>query len=252
MGDWVDFDLPIGGHDSPVPRDQAQIDYARRAYYAQLTCIDHHLNRMIMGLFENEALDNTAILFFADHGEMLYAHNCVAKGMPFDGSARIPFLLRLPKTGKFSGYAKGDTVDNLVEIRDILPTLCDLAGVAVPETVDGRSILGLCRGEADGWRTDLHGEHVLSPDRSNQWLTDGQEKYIWLTQSGRELLFDIESDPDEMHDLSRERPERIAYWRGRLIEELAGREEGFVQDGDLVVGRPQSPTLVNVGHYQQR
>jgi len=95
-GDWVDFGLPPGGHDSPVPHDQAQIDYARRAYYAQLTHIDHQINRVIMGLFENGLLDNTAIVFTADHGEMLYDHHQIAKGVPFDSSARLPFLLRLP------------------------------------------------------------------------------------------------------------------------------------------------------------
>ena len=88
--------------------------------------------------------------------------------------------------------------------------------------------------------------------RSNQWLTDGREKYIWFTQTGRELLFDIKNDPTEMHDLGQEKPERVTYWRSRLIEELAGREEGFVQDGNLVVGRAQSPTLVNAGWYQER
>lgn len=252
VGDWVDFELPIGGHDSPVPRDQAQIDYARRAYYAQITCIDHHLNRLIMGLFEADVLRNTAILFVADHGEMLYTHNQVAKGTPYDGSARIPFLLRLPQTEAFAHYPKNHNIgDAVVEIRDILPTCCDIAGVDVPEIVDGASILPLCRGEASGWREHLHGEHVLQ-ERSTQWLTDGREKYIWFTQTGRELLFDLENDPEEMHDLSQTKPEHVAHWRAILKKELAGREEAFVQNGDLVVGRPQSPTLVDAGRYGAR
>ena len=120
IGDWVDFDLPIGGHDSPVPHNPAEIDYARRAYYAQLTHIDHNLNRMIMALFESDVWQNTAILFVADHGEMLYSHNSVAKGMPYDGSARIPWLLRLPQTEAYAGYPKNyDIGDSVVEIRDI-------------------------------------------------------------------------------------------------------------------------------------
>ena len=252
IGDWVDFDLPRGGHDSPVPHDAAQIDFARRAYYAQLTHIDHHLNRMIMALFEADVWHNTAIIFLADHGEMLYAHNLVAKGTPFDGSARIPFLLRLPQTDGWRTYPTGQTIDEaVVELRDVLPTCCDLAGIDVPEQVDGRSILPLCRGETDGWRDDLHGEHVLSQN-STQWLTDGREKYIWFTQTGRELLFDLQHDPTETQDLSRELPERVAFWRSRLITELAGREEGFVQNGELVVGQTQIPTLANAGRYQAR
>ena len=129
-----------------------------------------------------------------------------------------------------------------------MPTCLDLAGAPIPASVDGASVLPLLRGESVPWREYLHIE--CAP--THHALTDGREKYIWYTQTGRELLFDIESDPTEMHDLSRERPDRVAYWRSRLIEELTGREEGLVQNGDLVVGCPQSPTLVNEGHYQER
>jgi arylsulfatase A-like enzyme len=251
MGDWAEPELPVRGFDSPVPRDQAQIDYARRAYYAQLTHIDHQLNRMFMALFESDVLQNTAIIFLADHGEMLFAHNEIAKGTPFDGSARIPFLLRLPQTEAWGNYRARPNVDAPVELRDVLPTCCDLAGIAPPETADGNSILPLCREQNTPWRDYLHGDHYLG-ERSNQWVTDGREKYIWFSQTGRELLFDLQTDPEEMHDLSQEQPERAAHWRDRLIIELEGREEGFVQDGALVVGRPQSPTLINAGRWQER
>ena len=87
---------------------------------------------------------------------------------------------------------------------------------------------------------------------SNQWVTDGREKYIWYSQTGRELLFDLQEDPTEMHDLSAARPQRVHFWRERLIAELDCREEGFVQNGDLVSGLPQSPTLVDAGHYRER
>jgi len=200
-------------------------------------------------------LDNTAIVFTSDHGEMLYDHNHIAKGYPFDSSARLPFILRLPKSADVhqAGRASQQVrqVDQVIELRDLLPTFCDLAGVAVPDHIDGRSILPLVRGETDGWRPYLHGEHFLHAD-SNQWLTDGREKYVWYSQSGRELLFNLANDPTELHDLSGESAARVAVWRERLIEELAGREEGFVQDGALVAGRPQRPTLTDAGVYRKR
>ncbi len=139
----------------------------------------------------------------------------------------------------------------MVELRDLLPTFCDLAGVPVPDSVDGRSVLPLCRGETEGWRSYLHGEHTLGIE-SNQWLTDGHEKYVWFSQTGRELLFDLDVDPTELHDLSDEAPDRVKYWRNRLVVELSGREEGFVREGVLVVGQSQSPTLVDAGRYAQR
>lgn len=242
-GDWAPESLPVRALDSPVPTSPAEIDLARQAYYAQITCIDHHLNRMFMALYEHGVLDNTVILFTADHGEMLYDHNLIAKGLPFDASARLPFILRLPPRLRRDGDRA--RVEQVVELRDLLPTFCDLAGAAVPESVDGRSILPLCRGEIDDWRPWLHGEHTLAAG-SNQWLTDGHEKYIWFSQTGDELLFDLDSDPTELRDRSQTAPDRLTFWRSRLIGELTDREEGFVNNGSLVVGRRQSPTLASL------
>jgi len=247
-GDWVDFDLPQGSHDSPVPSDPAQIDLVRRAYYAQIAHIDYQINRVIMALHERGVLDETAILFAADHGEMLYDHNLVAKGVPFDASARIPFVLRLPPgRARSEGATPGAFVDAPVELRDVFPTFCDIAGVESPEGLDGQSLLPLLGGDAAGWRDFLHGEFAGPPDKANQWLADGREKYVWFTQSGRELLFDLAEDPRELRDLSKARPERTALWRGRLVEELARRPEGFVKDGALVAGRPIVRQLAHAG-----
>lgn len=256
IGDWAPEQLPVRGFDSPVPSSQAEIDLARRAYYAQITHIDHQLNRMFMALYEFGLLDNTAILFTADHGEMLYDHNLIAKGIPFDGSARLPFLFRPPKTDDWATLRTGENarkINQVVELRDLLPTFCELAGATTPDHIDGQSILSLCRGDTAHWREYLHGEHTSGPEGgANQWVTDGHEKYIWFTQTGRELLFNLDEDPTELHNLATEEPERVAWWQERLIQELEGREEGFVQEGKLVVGRPQSPTLSEPGHYQPR
>jgi arylsulfatase len=247
LGDWVDHELPLHrGIDSPVPRDPAQIDLARRGYYAQLTFLDHQINRMTMALHEYGLLDNTVILFTSDHGDLLYDHNLVAKGEPFDGSARVPFILWLPRAQRREGLRLGSRVEAPVELRDLFPTFCDLARIDPPPGLDGSSLVPLCLGDASSWRECIHGEHFVGP-RSNQWLTDGREKYAWYSQTGRELLFDLAADPQELHDLSTERPERIAHWRAKLTQELADRPEGLVEDGRLVVGRPQKATLEHVG-----
>lgn len=245
VGDWVQQEILTNhGVDSPIPHDKAQIDRARRAYYAQITHLDHQINRMTMALLDYDLFDKTAILFTSDHGDMLYDHNHIAKAVPFDGSARVPFILRLPS--KYSAYKKGQRNSSPVELRDIFPTFCDIAEIDTPSSLDGKSVLPLWHGENSEWREYIHGEHTWG-DRSNHWVADGKEKYVWYSQTGRELLFDIANDPQEMHDLSQERPERLAYWRNKLIQELIDRPEGFVQDNSLVVGRPQSPTLLHAG-----
>lgn len=241
MGDWTDSLPPqgSGGHDSPTPRDPAQRDYARRAYYAQITHIDFQINRIRMALYEHGVLDDTAIVFTSDHGEMLYDHGRFGKGPPFESSARVPFILRLPND---EGGRR--IVDQPVDLADILPTFCDVAGVDIPPHLDGRSIVPFCRGESPQWRPWLHGENGGS---GFQWLTDGHEKYIWIVASGRELLFDLDNDPDETRDLSDARPNRVARWRRELIERIKDRDEGFVRDGELVAGRPTLRILPHAG-----
>jgi arylsulfatase A-like enzyme len=243
VGAWCGEIAPRRALDSPTPVDPAQRDRARRAYYAQITFIDHQINRLTHALWAHGCLENTCVLFCADHGEMLYDHNLLAKATAYEGSARVPFLLRFPLSW---GYSSGAIVDAPVELRDVLPTLCEIAGVPVPGSIEGRSLLPFCKGESLAWREHIHGEHALGA-RSNHWLTDGRKKYVWHSQTGVEQLFDLLEDPRELHDVAADRPAEIEGWRERLVQELAGREEGYVEDGRLVVGRRPQATLAEVG-----
>jgi arylsulfatase A-like enzyme len=249
QGDWVGraglpaIDKFPSTPESPILMNERGIDQARRAYYAQCTFIDHQINRLIMALIEHRVWNNTAIVFTADHSEMLYDHGLIAKTLPYENSAGIPLIIRPPLN---MGIKGGVRLDQPVELRDILPTLCDIAGIPVPPEVDGVSVLPLIRGEQLEWRDWLHGEHERGL-LSNHWLTDGKLKYCWYSQTGAEQLFDLQEDPYECHDLVDKWPAELVKWRNRLIKELQGREEGFVQDGQLVVGRPVSPLLKEAG-----
>jgi arylsulfatase A-like enzyme len=79
------------------------------------------------------------------------------------------------------------------------------------------------------------------------WLTDGHEKYVWLSGAGHEQLFDLDADPHEQHDLARDpaAADRVARWRRVLVDELRGRPEGYVESGRLIPGRPVSPVLAD-------
>lgn len=129
-----------------------------------------------------------------------------------------------------------------------MPTLLEAAGVSIPDSVEGRSLLPLLRGASDEWRPFLHGECCDIPTLKSgmQYLTDGRRKYIWFPGLGREQFFDLEQDPREMNDLASQpdRAEEIAVWRERLTKELEGRPEGFVCGGRLVqVPGPTTPCL---------
>ncbi|MCL1887719.1 MAG: sulfatase-like hydrolase/transferase, partial [Kiritimatiellaeota bacterium] len=232
VGDWAAREAWSYGPQDPIPEDKRSRDRARRAYHALVSQIDYELNRVFLTLDDLSLWDNTLVLFVSDHGDMLYDHTFTRKSMPMEGSAGVPLILRLPRDMR--GERCGVTDGRLVELRDIFPTLCDACGVETPPNLDGRSLL------REFERGHIHGEHPQWPhiQYSNHWLTDGHEKYCWFSQNGRELLFDLDRDPRELHDLAAEKPAQTARWRALLARELAGRPEGCSDGQNLLAGRP--------------
>ncbi len=198
-------------------------------YYGCVNHIDNQIGRILQSIPKD-----TVIVFVSDHGEMLGDHQWIRKRSAYEGSARIPYIIRFPES---FGLDRGQVRDEVVELMDIMPTLLDAADADIPDTVEGRSLLPLLRAEDDGWREYLHGEcaEVPSLNSGQQYLTDGRHKYIWYPGTAREQLFDLENDPKEMEDLADDPGMRgeIEKWRERLVDELGGRNEGFVKDGKL-------------------
>jgi len=246
MGDWADREAKMRLVDGPVGfMGERQLHRARAAYYAQITHIDHQIGRLLEYLIEHDVLKNTLFVFTSDHGELLGDHNLFRKALPYNGSARVPLLITPPADWS---CRRGSVVDAVVELRDIMPTILDACGVKIPETVEGMSLLGLCRGEADRWREYIHGEHSAGP-QSNHYITDGRVKYVWFSQDGREQFFDLRNDPQELHNLINDPAvqadvERCRKW---LIQELQGREEGYTDGKKLIPGRPPKSVLDVVG-----
>jgi len=245
VGDWVDL---YAAHDQPFRPDALRsrvaphvLRRARAGYYGHMTHIDHQVNRFLEVLQEHGLRGNTFVCFVSDHGEMLGDHHLFRKCYPYEGSARVPLILAGPKA---AGLRAGARPAPVVELRDVMPTLLDCAGLPIPASLEGRSLLPFARGESPPWRECLHGEHTAFGG-SIHWLTDGHEKYVWLSSSGREQLFDLGDDPREVHDLA-QRPDsaaRVAHWRNRLVQELTGREEGFTDGARLIPGRPVTACL---------
>jgi arylsulfatase A-like enzyme len=193
-------------------------------------------------MYEYGVAENTVILFTSDHGEMMGDHQYFRKCLPYEGSAKIPFILSDPH-----GLLKlknNTSVDRPVELRDIMPTLLDAAQAAVPHTVEGKSLIPLARQEQVDWREYIHGEHTYG-ELSYHSVTDGEEKFIWFSQSGEEQFFDLVEDPEEKRNLNlhSEYQGRVVMWRERLIAELADREEGMSDGQRLIAGRKARPCL---------
>lgn len=249
VGNWARvFDGPQRG--LPVAAWRVALTAAQQkqfqaAYYASINHIDDQIARFL-GLLPRD----TVVVFASDHGEMLGDHQWIRKRSPYEGSARVPLLMRFPKS---LGIPGGQVIDRPVELMDIMPTLLDAAGVDVPEGVDGSSVLPLLRGQTE-WRPYVHGECCIMETINSgmQYLTDGRRKYIWLPGRGQEQYFDLENDPREMHDLAGDTryAAEVEHWRGLLIKELAGRPEGFT-DGSRLLKLP-GPTPAYMPIYENK
>lgn len=215
----------------------AQVRRSRRGYYGSISFIDEQIGRILKVMEERKLMDDTLILFTCDHGDMMGDHHHWRKSYAYEGSAAVPMLIRWPSSMGMSNR-RGVRIEQVVELRDVLPTFLDVAGAKIPDCVDGRSLLELVRGKTDGWRSFIDIEHDVCYSNENNWagLTDGRWKYIYHAFDGSEQLFDLKNDPGELHDLSGDPgySRTLKYWRRELVKHFSERDERFVADGQLV------------------
>lgn len=240
VGDWIDEYDEFRDDARPdayvAQYDQDTLNRARAGYYGNMTHIDHQIERFLEVLNEFGLGADTVVCFTSDHGEMMGDHLMWRKGYPYEGSARVPLIVAGP------GIRAGQVVQDIVELRDIMPTLLAVGGVEIPDGLDGVDLAPLARVdpgdvEPGNVRDFLHGEHTIL-GQSLQWIRCGRWKYVWLSGSGHEQLFDLESDPGEclnrVHDPGS--GSALGTCRAALVGALTGREEGYVRDGALVAG----------------
>jgi arylsulfatase A-like enzyme len=200
---------------------------ARRAFYALCTHIDHQLRLVIGTLREEGLLDNTIIAFTADHGDMLGNHGLLAKSLFYEDSAKVPLIL-VP-TAEYAQLGHHCVDDRLVELRDVMPTLLEMADIPVPDTVEGISLLG------DNQRDQLFGEFEEG-ETATRMLRDDRYKLIYYPVGNRVQLFDLRKDPNERFDLADD-PTYAAVREElsrKMIEHFYGSDSSWVRDGKLV------------------
>ncbi len=219
---------------------------SRAAYAASISFIDKQVGRIVDELKSRSMLNNTLLIFTSDHGDMLGDHHLWRKTYAYEGSAGIPMLMYWGDN--VMRAPRGQLRNELVELRDLLPTFLDAAGAAVPEEVEGLSMLYPVKGLRTAWRSWLDLEHSTCYWPGNNWtaLVDARWKYIFHAHDGSEQLFDLHADPQELNDLATD-PQyasELASWRGRMAEHLAPRGEEWVKDGAPVIrkrGKARSP-----------
>ena len=233
VGEWArSFDaLPLHMKERTYPSalrgaPRSEVELARRAFYATLTHIDHQIRVVLGYLREAELLNNTVVVFTSDHGHMIGDHNMWCMTPFYEMSSRIPLIV-VPARGD-SRLRPGTTDDRFAEFGDIMPTLLDLAGVAIPSQVTQLSLAGERR------RDYIYGEHGEGL-RAQRMIRRGRYKMIYYPAGNMTQLFDIESDPRETVDLAADPAMRqeLDAMRALLVENSYGNDEEWIRDGRI-------------------
>ncbi|WP_300061529.1 alkaline phosphatase family protein [uncultured Roseobacter sp.] len=181
------------------------------AYMGLIAQLDDQIGRLIGWLDETGRSADTLIVFTSDHGDYLGDHWLGEKELFHDPSVKVPLIVVDPSSE--ADATRGEVLPHLVEAIDLAPTFVDWAGgAACPHILEGHSLLPLIRGEAPLWRGAVISEYDYSGRRAQRMLGqpipdcrlvmvfDGRWKYIHC-EGFRPMLFDLETDPSEFHDV---------------------------------------------------
>ena len=173
------------------------------AYFGMVKCIDDNIGRLLKALRDNGILNNTIIVFTSDHGDLCGEHGLVNKGVPLDGSARVPFIISYPVE-----MAKGLKVDNVMSVVDFTPSLLSFCGMESPMKYEGRDLSVLWKGKALPANLDdavfmraITSKKVNNNANRAMWVSVVTSRYkLTLSEnvSDTPWLTDMEKDPDEL------------------------------------------------------
>jgi arylsulfatase A-like enzyme len=195
---------------APFPRTREAVQRHRSEYYAHITYMDAQIGRILDALDASGAASNTYIVFTADHGLAVGQHGLMGKQNLYDHSVRMPLMIAGP------GIRSGTRVGHMVYQHSVFATTCELAGVAVPRSVEFPGLVDLLKGGSSAKHDAMF---CYYQDFQRSVRTSGH-KLIVYPKVGVTQLFDLEKDPWEMRNLADDR--KYAVVRKSLLERLHG------------------------------
>jgi len=179
-----------------------QVRTARAAYYGLVEMCDGFVGEVIEALAAAGLAESTAVFYTSDHGDMAGRHEMWWKTNFYEDSVGVPLIASWP-----GRLAEGVEVRQAASLLDVGPTLLELAGAGPLPRVSGRSLAAFLRGQGapPGWRdevfSELHGDRGDPPARM---ICRGPWKLVHFHGYDEPQLFNIEEDPDEIHDRARD------------------------------------------------
>lgn len=210
LRDYMDYSDAPSPFQSPLT--EAQQRELRHGYYASVSFIDAQVGRLLAGLDELDLAEDTIVVLWSDHGWKLGEHGGWCKQTNFEIDTRAPLMIRVP-----GAKANGRASDALVEFVDLYPTLCELAGLPVPPTLEGVSLKPLLDGSAAKVKEAAFSQFPRQHegrDYMGYAMRNDRYRYVeWLDAESGEIasreLYDHTSDPAENENLAG-RPEHAA------------------------------------------
>ncbi len=176
-------------------RDERTIRNELGREYACDENIDIQIGKVLKKLEDMGELDNTYIIYTADHGIAIGRHGLTGKQNLYEHSWRVPFVVNGP------GIKAGTRVEGNIYLLDVLPTLCDLADIDIPETVDGKSFKPVLEGKENAIREVMYGVYCGGTKPGMRSVKKGEWKlikYDVMDGAVRETqLFNLAENPNE-------------------------------------------------------
>ena len=184
------------------PRKEPEIREHIADYYAMITHLDHEIGHLMDSLQKNNLTDNTIIVFTSDNGLAVGSHGLMGKQNHYEHSVRVPLIMAGP------GVPKAKKVDKYVYLLDIFPTLCDLCGLHIPDSVEGKSFAPMltgCNYANPDFATCTTAREVLYfvyNDLIRSVKNDRYKLIEYRNHANCSQLFDLLNDPYEINDLA--------------------------------------------------
>lgn len=201
--------------------EQGEVDIRRKRYDELIMYCDEQFKTFIEKLNISMDLSNTIIVFSADHGENFSHgfHGHHSENL-YEQVVHIPFLIKIPGN-------KGEIINMPTGQIDIAPTILDLAGISVPEWMDGRSLAPLLNGGSMEPQP-VYATYLMENRSFGEPITKGtiavwdeEYKLIYYLDNKESMLFNLQLDPDEKHDLSGEKQDIAQRLQALIYEKLA-------------------------------
>jgi len=185
------------GHDNWDENQWRKFAYA---YYRMMEDVDKQVGQVLQALRETGQEDNTLIIFTSDHGEGLGSHRWTGKMMYYQEEAAVPLIV------SFKGVTPAGRIDreHLVSALDMLPTICDYAGLRGPAIMRGKSLRPIIEKPQQPGHEYVVSEMANGPARSFMVRTKQYKYMVFPAANGQkhELFFDMQADPGEMKNLA--------------------------------------------------